>query len=954
MKGIADKLKTVLLALPLLLITVTAAPAANVIFSAELNENTSCPYLFTWGGTGFQLENDIYSVARTASREYTDYLLLNNALTLRGDNYDIEIRETRGERSWTDNLRLLVIDHPAEVKVGPDASGQIHSYIAPAAPVAAVDDQGRKVLAPLAVMDGYGLPMTHGATVTLDFSAVDITSGAKLVLRIDGFEGKSAGDVTGEIPAIQIQTLQDGTWTTREAFYPKEGPATGVFDLKAFLAESKTIRLLSVSCDQGKYHLLDYAALDNSVDNFIVQEVMPTSAVDSTGTDLLGLVSAADNIYAAMQAGDVIRVSFPRAPALGEDRSFVFAAEGYYLPDTGGNTYYFETWDGFGWIPRGEFWGPAPDTVASYNLSAYLPDVDGEFKVRVRNQMGWDDYYAEIDWVNLNVDGADLTLVSAQSAALTDIRPLVLNSDDSRWNAMNTWAVFKFTPNAPPAADPGGPYTGYEGTPLAFDGSGSSDPDGDPLTYNWAWGDGSVSLDAGPTPTHTYADNGNYDVCLTVTDPGGLSDSTCTSGGGTLLNGSFETGSFAGWMAQDLAQPYWPLHVGGSGENTAYFFPSAPTDGSFLAFHGFDGCGPGTIRIVQDLTIPFGATTLEFDYRAGWDIFGGASNRLFQVSIEPAGGGTPLQTWTVLEADGGTYVPDTGSLHGTLDIGAFAGDAARVGFNWLVPECFSGPAQFQLDNVTINSASGVVINNVNPVVAPPLVSLNPVPVNTAFQVSAAFTDPGTLDTHITANCNFGDGGDPHPANVSETGGSGTANTSSADSVHTDYTLPGIYNVTVTVTDDDGGTGTATATVVAYDPSAGFITGGGWIESPAGAYKADLSLTGKANFGFVSKYQKGATKPTGQTEFNFQTAGLNFHSASYDWMVVTNGGTTAQYKGVGTINGTGVYRFMLWAKDGVPDKFRIKIWEEVGEEEIAIYDNGFDQPIQGGSIMIKAK
>lgn len=231
-----------------------------------------------------------------------------------------------------------------------------------------------------------------------------------------------------------------------------------------------------------------------------------------------------------------------------------------------------------------------------------------------------------------------------------------------------------------------------------------------------------------------------------------------------------------------------------------------------------------------------------------------------------------------------------------------------------------------------------------------------VPVNTTFGVSASFTDAGTPDTH-TAACVLGDeGGVPHAGTVSETGGTGTVQASSAGTVpasHIDYALPGIYTVAMTVADDDGGTGTATATVVAYDPSAGFVTGGGWIESPAGAYKADPSLTGKANFGFVSKYQKGATKPTGQTEFNFQTAALNFHSSSYDWLVVT-GGTKAQYKGTGTINGTGNYRFILWAQDGVEDKFRIRIWTETDSVETDIYDNGFDQAIAGGSIMIHAR
>ena len=59
--------------------------------------------------------------------------------------------------------------------------------------------------------------------------------------------------------------------------------------------------------------------------------------------------------------------------------------------------------------------------------------------------------------------------------------------------------------------------------------------------------------------------------------------------------------------------------------------------------------------------------------------------------------------------------------------------------------------------------------------------------------------------------------------------------------------------------------------------------------------------------------------------------MNFHSTSYEWLVVA--GARAQYKGEGTINGSGNYGFMLTAIDGQinggggVDKFRIKIWDK---------------------------
>jgi hypothetical protein len=70
-------------------------------------------------------------------------------------------------------------------------------------------------------------------------------------------------------------------------------------------------------------------------------------------------------------------------------------------------------------------------------------------------------------------------------------------------------------PNHVPVAVAGGPYTSSDGTVL-FDGSASSDSDGDALTFAWNFGDGTNSAEM--KPRHTYAQDGDYDVTLMVTD----------------------------------------------------------------------------------------------------------------------------------------------------------------------------------------------------------------------------------------------------------------------------------------------------------------------------------------------------------------------------------------------------------------------------------------------------
>ncbi len=158
-------------------------------------------------------------------------------------------------------------------------------------------------------------------------------------------------------------------------------------------------------------------------------------------------------------------------------------------------------------------------------------------------------------------------------------------------------------------------------------------------------------------------------------------------------------------------------------------------------------------------------------------------------------------------------------------------------------------------------------------------------------------------------------------------------------------VPGIYDVQLIVNDGTVDSLPATTMVVVYDPTGGFVTGGGWFDSPAGAYTADPSLTGKANFGFVAKYKKGANVPDGNTQFQFEAGDLNFHSTSYEWLVVA--GNKAQFRGEGTINGQGGYTFMIWADDDNPDTFRIKIWGANG----TVYDNGSQQALGGGSIKV---
>ena len=227
-----------------------------------------------------------------------------------------------------------------------------------------------------------------------------------------------------------------------------------------------------------------------------------------------------------------------------------------------------------------------------------------------------------------------------------------------------------------------------------------------------------------------------------------------------------------------------------------------------------------------------------------------------------------------------------------------------------------------------------------------------------FSVTSA-SEPVPTGTEVTAGVDFS-----APAlNVSGQWSWGDGATSPG-SVNTHrYDDPGVFEVGIELVDTEGFTADGSYQyVVVYDPDGGFVTGGGWIDSPEGAYTTDPTLTGKANFGFVSKYKKGTTVPVGQTEFQFRVADLNFHSTDYEWLVVA--GSKARFKGTGTINGVGNYGFMVVATDAAltpsrdVDLFRIEIWNKDNADAI-VYDNEIgiaedadpSTQIGGGSIVI---
>jgi PKD repeat protein len=513
--------------------------------------------------------------------------------------------------------------------------------------------------------------------------------------------------------------------------------------------------------------------------------------------------------------------------------------------------------------------------------------------------------------------------------------------------------IMELETNSPPVANAGGPYEGAQGSPITFDATASTDPDNNIATYAWDFGDGTAG--SGATVQHTYASGGEYTVTLTVTDADGASSSATTTARVAHVR---PTATFNA-----------PATVTeGSSVTMSLTSPSRPD--VRYAFNCGDGYGPmgstssAACPTRDDGSLPLRAKVIDAtidELYTEYGIIVTVTNVAPTAVFTNSGPVTEGLPFVLTLSNASDVAADlAGGLAFAFDCGAGYGQPSDAP-SALCPTSDNGNIAVKAkvmdkDGGVSEYSATVTVTSVSPTVTSMTLPVGPIAVNTPVTLSATFTDPSVDDTH-TGSFELGVGGPEVAGSVSSGSLSATVT----------FAQPGVYTIVARVTDDDGGVGslssasTVPAFVVVYDPNGSFVTGGGWISSPTGAYAVEPSFTGKASFGFVAKYKPGASVPSGNTEFQFKAGNLNFKSIHYEWLVVS--AAHARYKGAGTINGGGSYGFMITAVDGdspgsgEADAFRIKIWElssgaVVYDNKMGDADEGYAATaLGGGSIVI---
>jgi PKD repeat protein len=342
--------------------------------------------------------------------------------------------------------------------------------------------------------------------------------------------------------------------------------------------------------------------------------------------------------------------------------------------------------------------------------------------------------------------------------------------------------------NMPPTADADGPYSGTVGAAVAFDGSGSADPDGTVVAYDWDFGDGGTGT--GVNPTHSYATDGVFTVTLTVSDDGGLTDSDTTSA--TITFG----------LLAPTADPDGP-YSGTVGSAVAFDGSGSSDDSAIVAYDwdfGDGGTGTGVSPNHTYATAGLFNVTLTVTDDDGLTDSAATNATIEAAPLPPTADPDGPYSGTVGTAvvfDGsGSADPDGSIVTYAWDFGdGGTGTGVSPSHTYVVAGSYAVSLTVT-DDDGLSDTAATTANIAETPMEPPVADPNG-PYSGTPGSAVVFDGSGSVDPDgsiVAYDWDFGDGGTGTGVSPSHT-----------------YAAAGVYTVSLTVTDDDGQTDTAATT-----------------------------------------------------------------------------------------------------------------------------------------------
>ena len=361
-----------------------AAVAAGVIVALTLKpmgnfsipSGGSCPFVYSYDGEKYVLDAETYGTAVCPGLKRTEWTVLDNLKAIRGE-YRLAVADELEETDYTDEMKLVAVDHPRGVEVLPDGMGGLHTFARPVPPSSARDAKGRDIL-PLVAGDDELLwssaledfdparPEDPRDELTFEFAKPAGAAQAKLLVNawttvwgasmaedFLSLRGRTLPQWYADVNAHGPQYGEVMRWFQRDELYtlkvwvetPSGWQARAlVVGGAPYAAKSRAVHLLDIHDIPGKtlrvklrppanFWLINELAVDYGADLPVsAAEVAATSAVDQDGRDVRASLAATDGNYlVASKRGDRTELTF-RAPAPkpGLDRTVLLKVSGYY------------------------------------------------------------------------------------------------------------------------------------------------------------------------------------------------------------------------------------------------------------------------------------------------------------------------------------------------------------------------------------------------------------------------------------------------------------------------------------------------------------------------------------------------------------------------------------------------------------------------------------------------
>jgi len=293
-------------------------------------EQGYCPYIRSFDGSAYHLEHEGYAAARLPSLEYTSYGVLGKVRPVNG-SVRIRLSEEQREISYTNRLRLLVVDHPEGAQVLPDLSGNIHTISDPKAPIGCRESIQTDCLEKISREDGlFWVGSPDNPSIILTYPKPKETTTGKLVikLRSSGIVDPKSGNSLG------VWMVDDGVWESIEEF-----------DVGGDVASKLIVPLTLTPSDENVKIKLDYTTHPFEVDYAIIDYTGDTSLKINEVTpekihahqpldeaDARKSLLGDDDMYLVLAEGEYVDVEFPEVSEGEGARTYVVAVSGYYTP----------------------------------------------------------------------------------------------------------------------------------------------------------------------------------------------------------------------------------------------------------------------------------------------------------------------------------------------------------------------------------------------------------------------------------------------------------------------------------------------------------------------------------------------------------------------------------------------------------------------------------------------